>query len=90
MNAIGNFACAIIASFVMYELTISLSTKISNLKRYATTILRIPEAYIYLLVIICYVLITIELLMKGIDQIMEAVHPTEENKMPEQAESEVN
>ena len=88
MNAIGNICCAVVAAFVMYELTISLSTKLSNLKRYATTILRIPEAYIYLLVVICYVLITIELLVKAIDQLMEAAHPTETEEAAEVMETE--
>lgn len=89
MNAIGNICVAVVSAFVMYELTISLTTKFSNVKRYATTILRIPEAYIYLLVVICYVLITIELLLKATDQIMEAIHPTEPDKNAETEMEEI-
>lgn len=87
VKGIGNILCAVIGGLVMYELTIPMIKKLGNTARHATSLLHFPEGIIYLVVTACYVLISLEFILKAIRQFISSAAPEQGNANPE---SEVN
>ena len=92
IKGIGNILCAVIGFLVMYELTIPMFKKLGNTARHATSLLHFPEGIIYLVVTICYILISLEFILKGINQFILSADPNmgKKRKESQPAESEVN
>jgi len=92
IRGIGNILCAVIGVLVMYELTIPMFKKLGNTARHATSLLHFPEGIIYLVVTVCYILIALEFILKGINQFIISADPNAGKKQeePKSAESEVN
>ena len=75
MIALGDLLCAVISAIIAVVLAGTLPAKFGNMLRYSTDIYSVPLAWIYLFVVICYILMTLNLLLRMVELFLEIKHP---------------
>lgn len=80
IKCVGNILCAVMSFLILYQLTIPTVSKMSNFNQ-ATMVLKIPHGPLYVFVVICYGLISLELILKGIENVLDGYKPMQEQKV---------